>query len=123
MFMQPQAQQMRMLHIETTIGTEVIPADLVGETPTATALRDYLEGTPYADDKTGKLEEDSWDLETGWYARFSAPGYLDCTDWVGPEDSEGGALAALADLHDVCASCFETCWDSAEGDCQERASG
>ena len=29
----------------------------------------------------------------GWYTRLSAPGYLDCTDWEGPFDSENEARA------------------------------
>lgn len=35
----------------------------------------------------------------GWYARLSAPGYLDCTDWHGPYESEAQALVALWEVY------------------------
>ena len=31
----------------------------------------------------------------GLYARLSAPGYLDCTDWIGPFEHEWKAYAEL----------------------------
>lgn len=31
-----------------------------------------------------------------WFARLQAPGYLDCTDWAGPFDSEEEARMYLA---------------------------
>jgi len=34
--------------------------------------------------------------EPGWYFRLSAPGYLDCTDWTGPYETEEEANEALA---------------------------
>lgn len=33
------------------------------------------------------------------YARLSAPGYLDCTDWSGPFDTTEEAAQALLDLY------------------------
>lgn len=41
------------------------------------------------------------DVETvfGWSARLSAPGYLDCTDWIGVFDTEDEALAALQEMY------------------------
>jgi len=33
-----------------------------------------------------------------WWARLSAPGYLDCTDWTGPHDSADEARAALDEM-------------------------
>lgn len=48
-------------------GEIMIPDELAGETP----------------------------IETGWYGRLSAPGYLDCTDWSGPHDDEDSALLDL----------------------------
>lgn len=46
----------------------------------------------------GTLPEDAQMLaryEDKWFARLSAPGYLDCTDWIGPYDSQEAALYAL----------------------------
>jgi hypothetical protein len=42
------------------------------------ALADYTEGEP--DPATVQLID-------GWCGRYSAPGYLDCTDWCGPFDT------------------------------------
>lgn len=39
--------------------------------------------------------------EFGWYARLSAPGYLDCTDWTGPYESEDEAINELRDMYDI----------------------
>ena len=54
---------------------------------------DYLSAGSIAD------EECLENTEPGWYARLSAPGYLDCTDWVGPYDTEEEALEALFDVY------------------------
>jgi hypothetical protein len=37
----------------------------------------------------------------GWYARLSAPGYLDCTEWAGPFPTLEKAKAYIADTYDV----------------------
>jgi hypothetical protein len=37
----------------------------------------------------------------GWFARLSAPGYLDATDWWGPFDSESEAREYIAENYDV----------------------
>ena len=37
----------------------------------------------------------------GWFARLSASGYLDCTDWGGPFTSEEIARDYIADNYDV----------------------
>lgn len=38
---------------------------------------------------------------TGYFARLSMPGFLDCTDWQGPYSTEEAALAALTDQYDL----------------------
>ena len=46
---------------------------------------------------------DNVELITGWFGRLSMPGYLDCTGWVGPFDSEqevNWELTALYSLDD-----------------------
>jgi hypothetical protein len=68
------------LRIETTHGTFFIPLDLVGpiknwdgqgENPDEFSdVQTYCEGKPQ-----------SWEVITGFGARLSAPGYLDCTEW------------------------------------------
>lgn len=49
----------------------------------AAEVREYLE-----------LEAED-EAEPGWYARLSAPGYLDCTEWTGPFDSFDDAAQYL----------------------------
>ena len=48
--------------------------------------------------------QEDWDSEDGnnpigWFARLSAQGYLDCTDWIGPFDTELEAIKALWEEH------------------------
>lgn len=59
--------------------------------------------------------------ERGFYARLSAPGYLDCTDWQGPYASETEARTDLASTHDVCPNCWEDCWET-DDECIEVCS-
>lgn len=75
-FMQPDIQQGSYFSVETTHGTEIVPADLIHNRSEVYAheLITYLEGEPRDPDETLHAEE-------GWLARLSAPGYLDCTEW------------------------------------------
>jgi len=107
-FMQAQARRIAMLHVETTAGTSIVPSHYFPCVPTADDVRDYVEGVPYLDDDTGGLD---YECRAGWYARFSAHGYMDCTDWDGPYETEHAALSALAESHGVCMSCWEACWE------------
>jgi hypothetical protein len=109
-FMQAQAVQMTAHIVETTNGSEIVPVDLVGLTPSPDDLRDFIEGAPNGDDI---------ETVTGWFSRFSAPGYLDRTDWSGPFETREQALNELAVLHDACPHCFEQCWENEEGECAE----
>lgn len=52
-------------------------------------------------------------IEDGWCARLSAPGYLDCTDWIGVYSNKNAAMAALRELYDLCELC-----DEDEGSCE-----
>ena len=51
--------------------------------------------------------EDGEPSEAGWYARLSAPGYMDCTEWSGPFASEEEALADLVETFGLCERCKE----------------
>jgi len=81
-FMQKQVKHMECWQIETTCGTECVPADLCH----SDQLADYLEG---------KQTEDEPELVKGWFCRLSAPGYMDCTEWSGPYETEQEAIEAL----------------------------
>jgi hypothetical protein len=41
------------------------------------------------------------ELVTGWFCRLSAPGYMDCTDWSGPFETEQEARDHIAETYDV----------------------
>ena len=75
-FMQPQIYKGEYFAVDTTCGTEIVPCDVVGRTIAVhvEALLNYLEGTPCD-------PEETCEVKTGWLARMSAPGYLDCTSW------------------------------------------
>ncbi len=75
-FMQPQVFEDDYFEVDTTIGTEIVPADLIGRTCAThvEALLNYLEGKPLDPDEEVELKR-------GWLARMSAPGYMDCTEY------------------------------------------
>lgn len=76
-FMQPEILRERYFTVETTYGTECVPASCVpcSHDTHASALRDYVEG---------KLVDPSEPVECkmGWIARLQAPGYMDATEWA-----------------------------------------
>lgn len=46
-------------------------------------------------DAMNREAEITADYPNSWFARFSAPGFLDCTEWKGPYRTEEGALWEL----------------------------
>ncbi len=68
---------------ETTEGTTILHRDVF-----ETEKRHYK-----------LLRGERWEKRRGWYARLSAPGYLDSTDWTGPFDSEKEAHAFLNEMY------------------------
>lgn len=92
-FMQPQIYYGDYFSIETDAGTEIVPCDVVGRTMDVhvEALLNYLEGDPVDDDEM-------CEVQTGWLARMSASGYLDCTAWSAFE-SEQEAIDTLEDYY------------------------
>jgi hypothetical protein len=40
-------------------------------------------------------------FEGKWFCRLSAPGYMDCTDWDGPYETEQEAREAIESTYDV----------------------
>jgi hypothetical protein len=49
----------------------------------------------------GIVADDVEVIEGKWWSRLSAPGYMDCTNWHGPFDTEQSAKDALAKWYDV----------------------
>lgn len=76
-FMERQIIRDEFVKIETNHGVTFVPIDVVGTLPdplTQDALSDlaqYCEGIP-----------ESAEIISGFGARLSAPGYLDCTEWA-----------------------------------------
>lgn len=89
-FMKPQVYFDQYYHVETNIGSEIVPADLISLPfavnfkaggyfdpyhecfpSLARALTPYCEGTSISNVQPRQ----------GFLARMSAPGYLDCTEW------------------------------------------
>lgn len=96
-FMEPETYKGAMWGVDSAHGIELVPCDLIGDTLTgdtlakATALRDYITPQP----------ADVWSVKLvrGWFARLSAPGYLDATEWSGPFRSERAALRFLREMY------------------------
>jgi hypothetical protein len=82
------------------------PIDEITDETSLSVVRDYCEGTPA---KVCIIRGNKY------FARLSAPGYLDATDWSGPFDTEDAARHYIAETYDVCGACGEDMGE-AEGD-------
>lgn len=92
-FMKPVIERGHYFQVNTSAGTEFVPADVVGyatELPVS-ELKQYLEGKP--DDA-----DEVCHVQSGVLARMKAPGYTDCTDWCAYQTHDE-ALAALEDMY------------------------
>jgi hypothetical protein len=90
-FMIPEYTKEPFWIVETNAGTEKVPADLLGEHPSKDDFSDYVEGTEIYD----------FQKVTAWFARLSAPGYLDATDWGGPFKTKKDAKEYIEETYDV----------------------
>ena len=96
-FMEPEIVFGQWVEIEGEIGTEFIDADLIGDIepyqgpsiPVPEAIADYCENRTVTEVK----------IVDGFGARFSAPGYLDRTEWA-VFQTEAEAEAYLAEQQD-----------------------
>ena len=41
----------------------------------------------------------SIEVENGWAARYTMPGFLDCTEWVGVFQDEESAISTIEDMY------------------------
>ena len=108
-FMQPQIIKQRWLTIDGPNGSENIPADLVREPSLGgfseakrKAFAECEEFAKYvfeqAEDYAQNRKFYSCEFVDGFGARFSAPGYMDATDWA-IFDTEAEAVKYLLDQH------------------------
>lgn len=58
---------------------------------------EYFSAAQFAHDNG--MDVDDVETITGWFARLSAPGYMDCTEWQGPYEDESSAYAGLAESY------------------------
>ena len=89
-FMKLRCEHMQAFRVETSAGTEIVPTDcfLLTKTPHVEDFEDFCEGKP-----------ESFELVEGWFAWYSAPGYMDRTDYLGPFATESEAIAECKDLY------------------------
>ena len=107
-FMEPQiTHKIDWLIIDGPMGTDCVPADIVGYAPpddsfefdvvaAADALADYTENPIGGTAEQRERCEISY--TSGYGARISAPGYMDCTGWT-VHDSRADAACELLDAH------------------------
>ena len=84
MFMQPEVWHGSCWKVDTDNGIELYPCD-------------YFDSFSVAD--MTDCDEDDIERVTGFFARLSAPGYLDCTEWSGPFKTEAEARAYLTETY------------------------
>lgn len=84
-FMEPEVGEMEMMHVERNGETTLIPSDVFDFSDVCPLLGESVEIT----------------VNKGFYARLSAPGYLDATEWSGPFDTEAEAMAELCSEYDI----------------------
>ena len=78
-FMKPHTLFEDFVEYEWNGGTYFVPADIEGILPSNIEIIER-----YSDK---------------WFSRLSAPGYLDCTDWSGPFDTEEEAFNYLEEMY------------------------
>ena len=102
-------------------GGQLIPFEVVGDH----TIPDPIDGDPndriptpeWLQDFTCADTVEDLEVISGWSARLTMPGFLDCTDWIGVHETEDLALQALDNLYpeddyedpsSECASCRGT---------------
>jgi len=102
-FMRPEFWRDDVWVVETSIGTEYVPASVLNRPGlhvhntgiTGADLAPYVEGTVQTDSNDNPIAE----LKIGtWCARLSAPGYLDATD-LAIFDTEDQAREYIAETY------------------------
>lgn len=102
-FMRVETFKGKMMQFEGRNGIEVVPLDV------ADITRDALM-------KESKGFEVTEEIISGWFARYSAPGYLDCTDWDGPHETEDAAIESVKSLYGADDDAADSDDDAAESD-------
>jgi len=98
-FMQPEIVFETFEIFETREGTMCVPAGTLSSNEILELINVETDPLHCLTDLTQAKEVDLYELKEGWFARLSAPGYMDCTDWCGPFKSEEEANKYLLDTY------------------------
>ena len=85
-FMSVETFHGKMMQFDGRNGIDIVPLDV------ADITRDALM-------RESKGFEVTEEIISGWFARYSAPGYLDCTDWMGPYGSKSEAIREVRSVY------------------------
>lgn len=100
-FMRLDVQHFSAYVVETTEGSEIVPLAACGTLHSAHMVGSEGDNADVCDKLATYCngEPQSYKVIQGWFARYSAPGYLDCTDWCGPYADKQAAVDACEDLY------------------------
>lgn len=100
-FMKPRAEYMKMYHVDTSMGIQLVPHEVVGHIENLNEIDpDDLYNDYFEDYLEGK-EIYSVELKEGWYSQLSANGYMDCTSYQGPYTTSEEAMKEVMDQYEV----------------------
>lgn len=100
-------------------GTDIIPCDVCGNLPDYDVTvedcpddidpDDHYREVAFEKVKDYTKNQECWEIieVAGYCARLSAPGYVDCADWMGPFDSDKAARHEVLNFYDLCPICEE----------------
>jgi hypothetical protein len=104
-FMIPEVVEGDWLVVDGPMGGEVVDVDVVGSEWAAGLVRDIAKsaGSVVLENAAVDYFENHVIHEAevihGWCGRFTAPGYMDRTDWDGPHLTEEEACASLVEVY------------------------
>ena len=98
-----QGEHFTAVILDTDAGSWAVPTDSCGEYGEDQHLNKDDEPNQEAADQFLPYTEgnDLYEIarKTGFFSRLSMPGYLDCTEWHGPFDTERKAAEYLEDIY------------------------
>lgn len=85
-FMQKQIVHGKFVEVESSDGSTFQPIEYFDASEITMTLND-------------DQDQVTLTLHVGFFGRMSAPGYLDCTDWSGPFETEEECMSELVDMY------------------------
>ena len=90
------------IEVDGPYGMEIVPCDVCGSIEDCD---NSAEAWNQVSDYFENRECYTIDEVTGYSGRLSAPGYMDCTEWMGPYDSAEEARRAVIETFELCPAC------------------